>query len=258
MTDYDTLLVEGTDLSTLVCLEFPYEWPYIAPDQRGEFPTYPGIDGAANVDQPYGPLVLPVPMSLAPDDFCEDGATEEEQFANANLRYRTLRRLCRPGQLITLKRRMSYPGGNEEHTARARMTSSTPSRQALQVMRAVVEFTLLELWYGPAVAIAVAAGTHTIDGDTRTHRMTITFAAGAARTLTNTTNGYWVSYDATVPTGGVIIDVEARTARALTGGADLSSHLHWAKTHPMRLDEGSNTLTLSAGAASISYQPAYL
>jgi phage-related protein len=87
--------------------------------------------------------------------------------------------------------------------------------------------------------------------------MTITLAAGAARTVANA-NGFYVQFLTTVPAGGVIIDVEARTATALTGGADLSRYLKWGKKHLMQLDEGANTLSTDAGSFTISYQPAYL
>jgi phage-related protein len=125
-------------------------------------------------------------------------------------------------------------------------------------MSCLVEVQLLELWYGPAVSGISAAGIHTFDGDTRTHRIQFTLAAGAARTITNTTNGFALTFGGTVPAGGVLIDVEARTARAITGDTNLDVYLTWTKFHPMRFDPGENVLTVSSGTATISYQPAYL
>lgn len=174
---------------------------------------------------------------------------------------RALRRRCKPGVTVTLTRRMPDPDGTDANTNQ----TTTARRQTDRISwlgdsAAVVDIDWLVTdgpWYGPAVAIASVAGVQSVAGDIPTHRMTVTLAAGAARTVTNTTNGHWFTFGTTVPTGGVLIDVEARTATAITGGADLSAYLSWGKAYPMRLNSGSNTLTVSAGSAAISYQPAY-
>jgi hypothetical protein len=175
---------------------------------------------------------------------------------------RALRRRCKPGRTVTLSRVVPDPEGadaNVTQTTTARRQADRP--QWLEGNRRVnldIDWLITEgLWYGDAVAIASAAGVQTIKGDLPTHRMTLTLAAGAARTVTNTTNGHWFTFGTTVPAGGVLIDVEARTATAITAGTDMSRYLSWGKTYPMRLNPGSNTLTVSAGTASISYQPAY-
>lgn len=174
---------------------------------------------------------------------------------------RALRRRCKPGVTVTLTRQMPDPEGtdaNVDHTTTARRQADRVSWLAESAAVVDIDWLIADTpWHGPAVAIADAAGTHDIDGDLATHRMEITLAAGAARTITNTTNGHWFTFSTTVPTGGVLVDVEARTATAITGGADLSAYLSWGKVLPMRLNAGSNTLTVSAGTASISYQPAY-
>lgn len=175
---------------------------------------------------------------------------------------RALRRRCKPGRTVTLTRRMPDPEGsdnNTDHTATARRQgASRPAWLTPRLAQVDIDWLIADTpWLGAAVAIADAAGAHTILGDISTHRMTVTLAAGAARTITNTTNGHWFTFGTTVPAGGVLIDVEARTAIGITGSVDLSASLSWGKAYPMRLNPGSNTLTVSAGTASISYQPAY-
>lgn len=255
----DTLLIEGEDIEDYACIEWPADYPHTQADMRGELPMFPGVDGAVNVDQPFGPQVLSIPVGLA-----SVGCSQEEEMEAANQKYRNLRRLSRPGQVVTLTRVMSYPGGLESHEALAKLLTMTPSRLALQVMKAVLDFTLLELWYGPAVSTGALTTedpgtTVDVEGDVRTHRMEITLPAGAARTVYNNTNGHWVTFNAVAAAGGVLIDVEARTATNITGGADVSRYLLWGKAYPMRLDPGENVFSVTDGtSASISYQPAYL
>jgi hypothetical protein len=173
-----------------------------------------------------------------------------------------LRRRCKPGRTVTLTRQMPDPDGtdaNTNQTATARRLTDRPDWLAETGFVLDIDWLIVDgVWHGSAVAIANAAGVQAIAGDTRTRRMTITLDAGAARTIKNTTNEYEFTFSATVPTGGVLIDVEALTATAIVGGADLSTSLSWEKELPMQLEAGSNTLTVSAGSASISYQPAYL
>jgi hypothetical protein len=167
--------------------------------------------------------------------------------------------ILRVGQSQTLTRRKITSGGNLDatqtaivRTAAERWLSDTACTLLLSVE------TLDGPWYGSAVSISSAAGTQTITGEAHTRKMTLTLAAGAARTVTNTTNGYAFTFSTTVPTGGILVDVVARTATAITGGADYSGYLSWTKLAPLQLEPGTNILTVSAGTASISYQPAYL
>lgn len=176
-------------------------------------------------------------------------------------RIRELRRRCKPGRTVTLTRQMPDPEGtdtNVNHTTTARR--QTDRIQWLGADAAVVDIDWLIAdtpWHGAAVSIGSAAGTHDVDGDLPTQRMTITLPAGAARTVTNVTNGHWFTFTTGTPAGGTLVEVEARTAKNITGGADVSQYLEWGKTHPFRLDPGSNVITVSAATASISYQPAY-
>lgn len=172
-----------------------------------------------------------------------------------------LRRRCKPGRTITLTRSMPDPDGtaaNTAHTTTARRQTDRIEWFGRTAAQVDIDWLVTGPWHGPSTNVASAVGAHTILGDTRTRRMTFTLAAGAARTITNTTNGYAFTFATTVPSGGVIVDVEARTATAVTGGADLSRYLQWSKAAPMQLEAGSNTFTVSAGSASIDYQPAYL
>jgi hypothetical protein len=245
-----TLLLDGIDVETLTeCVEGPVVWPYSGRTQKGDLQRYPGIDGGSYLPQPYDIDVLPLTVTLR-SPACSGGSGLAMREA-----LRDLRTACRPDRQVTLRRLWS---DTEYEEARAKFLNITPTRAVKNVMSCLVEFQLLELWYGPAVSGISAAGTHTFDGDTRTHRIQFTLAAGAARTITNTTNGFALTFGGTVPAGGVLIDVEARTARAITGGTNLDVYLTWTKFHPMRFDPGENVLTVSSGTATISYQPAYL
>lgn len=212
--------------------------------------TAPGIDGGGIDGGVFKPFTHSTMFQVKAADYDAVWAA-----------IRALRRRCKPGVTVTLIRRMPDPEGGSTNTDQ----TTTARRQGDRVAILTSTFAQVDIdwliadcpWYGAAVAIANAAGTYTVKGDLPTHRMTVTLAAGAARTITNTTNGHWLTFSGTVPTGGVVIDVEAQTATAVTGGADLSQYLSWGKTYPMRLNAGSNTLTVSAGTASIDYQPAY-
>jgi hypothetical protein len=217
--------------------------------------TYPGVDGGDIDGGVFSPFTLPTMYRVSGTD-----ATDVWAKVVAFLRR------CKPGRTVTLARQMPDPDGtdaNVGHTATARRQGPPRVQWLDRNVKALVDvdWAIADgIWYGAAVAIADAAGAHTIDGDASTHRMTLTLAAGAARTITNTTAGNGHSFDfiTAVPTGGVLVDVEACTATAITGGADMSKFLRWSKKYPMQLDSGSNILTVSAGSASIDYQPAYL
>lgn len=245
-----TLLLDGTDIEDLTeCVEGPVVWPYQGFTQRGDFPTYPGVDGGAYVSQPYDKGLLPVQVTLR-SPACSGGAGQA-----LRVELDALRTACKPDRAITLRR--LWPDATYQDAA-GKFLNITPARPVRNVMSCLVEFTLLGLWYGPSTNIATGAGTHTIAGSTRTHRMTVTLNAGTARTVANSTNGYSFQFLTTVPAGGILVNVEARTATAISGGADYSQYLHWAKNFPMRLDPGPNTLATDAGTFSVDYQPAYL
>lgn len=244
------LLLDGVAMESLTeCVEGPVTWPYQGFTQTGDFPTFPGVDGAVFIPQPYGTAVLPVQVTLR-SPACSGGSGLAMQVALDELRA-----ACKPDRALTLRRLWS--DGHYEDAA-GKFLNITPTRPLKNVMSCLVEFTLFGLWYGPAQTITPGAGTHTVAGTTRTRRMTITLDAGTPRSIYNSTNGYVVSFHSTVPAGGVAIDVEGRSAHAISGGADMSSSLSWSKQFPFQLDPGANVLSSDGGTFSISYQPAYL
>lgn len=245
-------LVDGVDLAIAGEVELTHDgaglWSGLS--ETIGVSTAPGVDGGSIDGGVFNPYMHSTMYTVR-------GATIEEAWAGVV----ALRRRCKAGRTVTLTRLMPDPEGtdaNVPHTTTARRQVDRPVWLGKRGMVVDIDWQIADApWYGAAVAIADAAGTHDVDGDLDTHRMTITLAAGAARTITNSTNGHWLTFGAVVPAGGVLIDVEAHTAHAITGGADLSGSLSWGKAYPMRLNAGSNTLTVSAGSASISYQPAY-
>ena len=212
--------------------------------------TFPGLDGGGFFGGTYPPFTLSTMYTVR-------GSSGEDAWAKAV----ALRRRCKPGRTITMTRQMPDPDGtaaNTSHTTTARRLTDRPEWLAKTGLVLDIDWLVNAPWYGAAVAISDIAGTHTVAGDTRTRRMTVTLAAGAARTITNTTNGFWFTYSGTVPTGGILVDVEAQTATVISSGLDVSVYLSFGKVVPMQLEAGANVFTVSSGAASISYQPAYL
>jgi hypothetical protein len=241
-----TLLFSGTDLASLCIVEDLSDF-WSSSDLRGDLASYPGVDGTANAARPIASKLCSGQVSVVGDTLT---ATEDAVAA--------LKAILRAGRSQTVTRRKIVTAGNLDVTQSAIVRTAAERWLSNSACTLLLGVELLDgPWYGAAVTIAVAAGTQTIVGDVRTHRMTLTLAAGAARTIANTTTGHSFTFGTTVPSGGVLIDVEARTATAITGGADVSAYLSWTKTYPMQFEPGSNVLTVSAGSASISYQPAY-
>lgn len=248
-----TYFVDGVDLQIDGVVELTHDgaglWSGLTEEIGVD--TTPGVNGGQITDGVFRPYVHYMLFNIHGDGFDEVWAA-----------IRALRRRCKPGRTVTLVRQVPDPEGtdtNVDHTTTARRVNA-PRVSWEGPDAAVVDIDWLIAdtpWHGDAVAIADAAGTHDIDGDLATHRMEITLPEGPARTITNTTNGHWLTFSTGTPVGGTLIDVEAQTATNIISGADVSQYLSWGKTHPMRLNPGSNTLTVSAGTASISYQPAY-
>lgn len=211
--------------------------------------TFPGRDGGSITDGVFRPYTLSTMYTLR-------GANREAAWAAVV----ALRRRCKPGRTVTLTRTMPDPDGtdaNVPHTTVARRLTDRPGWLAKRGLTLDIDWWVTEAWHGAELTIP-ASGTQDVAGDTRTNRITIDLPAGPARYVTNNTNGHWLLFFAVVPAGGVVIDVEAQTAIANTGSVDMSEHLSWAKTHPMQLEAGPNSLAVTAGTASINYQPAYL
>ncbi|MBO9523913.1 MAG: hypothetical protein J7518_20455 [Nocardioidaceae bacterium] len=247
-------LVDGVDLaSASVKLTHDGSGLWTGSAENIGVTTFPGLSGGG-IEGGVFPPYLRSTMYLI------RGTNYDDVLASI----RALRRRCKPGLTVILSRTMPDPEGGASNTTQ----TVTARRQDDRIDWPSETVATLDIdwlitggpWLGTSINIASAAGAHAILGDLPTRAMTITLAAGAARTVTNTVGGVVVAeftFNATVPTGGVVVDVVAKTAKAITGGTDLSSSLSWTKLHPMLLHPGSNTLTVSAGTASIDYQPAY-
>lgn len=247
-------LVDGVDLAA-VGVELTHDGAGLWDDVPEEpiTSTFPGSDGSLDTGSRFPQYVRSTMYTIRATD-----PTAAEAALQA------LRRRCKPGRSVTLTRVMP---GREGEAANVSMTT-TARRQGAPRVAWLGKNNVLTVdidwlitggpFYGPSVNIASAAGTTSVEGDVRTRRMTLTLAAGASRQVTNTTNGFWFSFTTTVPTGGVVVDVEARTAKKVSDNSDMSAYLTWGKVLPFQLDPGANTITVSAGTASIDYQPAYL
>lgn len=250
--DSSTVKVDGTDLATTGVVVVWGGSLFDAVQDTFSSLDFAGVDTSDTTDSVARTTTWSVRCKVTGSD-----------LDDAWSKIRALRRRTKPGRKVAITRYM--PGGESDSlvslVAAGRRLGDTVAWNDENDRQAVVQtdFMVLGYWY-PATptTISDAAGAQSIAGDVRTHRMTFTLAAGAARTITNTTNGFWFTFGTTVPSGGILVDVEARTATAITGGADYSAYLSWSKQLLMRLEAGSNTLTVSAGSASISYQPAYL
>lgn len=255
---WDTLLVDGTDLSTIVSCVQTLDGNYNAAVARGDDITIPGVDGEIFTDKPYGAGTVDYGLVFAGDTTAE-----------FNDQYRVLKTLIRPGKQLTLTRRVSYSTGNESHTAVATYASGlTMSPQLMRFGKVAVSFKILSgVWYAASpTTVSVGSGFSTTlaaAGETRTHKMTITVPGGSS--ITNSTNGFTLSLDmssivysgGTAPTDPVTINVLNMTATQ--DGNDVSNCMTWNQRYPMRLEPGNNTIFPGAGiTASFSYYPAYL
>lgn len=245
---YGTYLIDGTDIRIAgQRLLRDVDGLYAMGGLRGDDLIVTDADGASWLDErPFDPFTLPLPLTLR-------GGTE----AGFNDLLRTLRRLVKPDQTVTLTRRLAFGSGNEDHTALARYESGLPPQMAPGIVEADLTLSLKQLdgiWYGSTTTITT--GTVTVLGDVRTHRMTVTFTGGTNPTLTNTTTGDSLTWTGTVGGTPIVVDNEAFTA--LQGASDVSGALDWSRTYPMTLRAGSNVLAVTGGGTvSIDYKPAY-
>ena len=242
-----TLLFSGTDLATLCDVEDLSEF-WSASDLAGELPSFPGRSGALALQRPTSAKIANAQVTVAADTLAEveDGVAAVKALLAVNVEQTVTRRKITGSGSLDVEQSAIVRRPEERWLAGAACTL-------------IIAVELLDgLWYGDAVNIASAAGTQTVGGEAPTAKMTATLAAGAARTVTNTSNGYSFTFSTTVPTGGVVVDVGARTAKKVSDNTDMSAYLSWNKVQPFQLEAGSNTITVSAGTASIDYQPAYL
>lgn len=231
---YDTLLADGVDLASLCIVENIDEF-LSSPQARGSLPTFPGVNGSAMADRPAAGETRSLQCAVLGDN-----------LTKVNDAHRALQSALRWGKAVTLKRRLAFTTGNEEHSTLVVPTKHAAAGAGGAARRLVVSLEMIQgVWYGTPPA-AIGAGTTVIVGDDWTERLSIVLSA--ACTLTNTTNGWSMTVDA-----AGTVNVEEMTHSA--GNQHLTT---WNKLRPFRLDAGSNTITCSAGTAAITYYPAYL
>jgi hypothetical protein len=241
-----TLLFSGTDIASLVDIVEDLSDFWTGADVRGDLATYAGTSGATVIRRPIDTKVRSGQATVIAATLA---ATED--------RVNALKAVLRPGRSQTVTRRKVTGSGNLD-TAQTAIVRPAIEERWLSDTACTLIFAVETLdgpWYGSSVSIA-AAGTVTVTGDSSTRAITATLSAGAANpVVTNTTNGYTFRYVGTVPSGGVVVDVRARTA--MNGSTNVSSALKWSKDAPFQLDPGSQTITVSAGTVSFTYLPAY-
>jgi hypothetical protein len=243
-----TVLVDGTDLATATRFEEDRDGYYAIPQLRGERPVFPGVDGDTDIEQDYATLVFPQHLVL-----------HNASVAEANDEFRTLKKLCKPGQTVTLTKRTTFTGGDEDVTATAKLRDIQRSRINPVTARCVIEWDILDgVWYGATDTRSLSNGLNSVLGvlgDVRTKRMTITLTGGTTPTLTNFTLGYALTYSGSM-SSPVTIDVLAGTATQ--SSTDVSQYLSWTKAVPFALRPGTNSIGLtSSGSGSITYYPAF-
>lgn len=239
---YEKLLVNGTDIASVVDCTMDLSGLYKSPDTRGGNIVIPGRDGEVQVAKQFDTNIIDIPVMLA-------GSTA----TTFNDSLRVLRQLLVPGTALSLERQISTTAGNEQHTATGELASNlSPSISLERFGRLMISIRVLDGTWHKKTAVAGAittSGSFSVAGDVRTRRMTITLSA--AGTLVNTTTGHSL----TLTGSGGDIDVEAMTA--VNGATDISRFLTWTKGFPMELAPGTNNFTFG-GTATFSYKPAYL
>jgi hypothetical protein len=242
---YETLLIDGVDLTSVVRCVQSIDGLYVVTGARGDNVVFPGVDGETWVDKPRGTGTVDLGILLA-------GNTTTE----FNDSYRALVRLVKPGRRVNLERRMSYSSGNESHYSIGEYASGlAPTLNLARIGRTTLSMKILDgVWYaGSTTELVVPIGNYTADvaGDDLTHRMTITMAAGGY--VQNTTTGHRL--DVAANTGGnVVIDVVNMTATQ--DGNDVSYLQTFNQRYPFQLVPGDNDLDSDNGF-TIDYYQAY-
>lgn len=243
-----TVLVDGTDIATATRFEEDKDGYYALPPLRGDLPTFPGVDGETNADQPFGSFVFPQHLILS-----------NASVAAANDEFRTLKRLCKPGATVTLTKRTTFGSGDEDVTATAKLHDIQRSRINPVVVRCVVEWSILSgVWYATStssVSLVNGANTPTITGEVRTKNMTVTLTGGTTPSLVNSTTGHALTFTGSM---GSPVTINVLNGTATQSATDVSDFLTHTQVLPFALAPGSNSITLSGGgSASITYTPAY-
>lgn len=251
LLDSTTVKVDGTDLTATGVQVLWSGSLFDAIDDVFETISYPGADESDTTSGAARPKVWTVRCRVT-------GTSLDDAWATIH----ALRRKTKPGRKVELTRYM--PGGEDGSLTslfvNARRIGDTIVWNDGNDLQAVlaVDFNVLNFWYpATATSIADAAGTQSIAGDVRTHKIVATLSAGAVDPVVTNGNGYTFRYIGTVPAGDLEVDVLTRRATGITGSVDLSANLRWSKGDPFQLDPGDNVITVSAGTCALDYYPAY-
>lgn len=132
----DTLLINGTDLQTLVEVT-DFSGLRAPGTKRGGNLTYPNADGDAHLPKVYAAYSFDVPVALTGQD---STSTLHERRAAFNAKLDALTAVLDTG-LLVLTRRLAVPGGGYvEHTAEGEYNSGL----AMQMGNAVAGTTILQ------------------------------------------------------------------------------------------------------------------
>lgn len=240
-----TLLFSGTDLASVCIVEDLSEF-WSSAGFRGDLPVRAGVSGATAQRRPVSAQMRSGQVSVTDDALA---ATEDAVAA--------VKAILRIGRSQVATRRKVTGAGNLDTTQNVIVHGAAERWQGDGACTLILSVETLDgPWYGLSESIA-AVGAVSIVGDSPTRAITATLSAGAVNPVVTNMNGYTFRYVGTVPAGGVLVDVRARTATGITGSVNLTSALKWSKDDPFQLDPGAQTLTVSAGTASFTYLPAY-
>jgi hypothetical protein len=249
MALWDTYLVDGVDLSSVARIVEVWDGSLVQGAARGANLVVPGRPGEVYAgkgrDVPTIALGLAVltcdpATGIAPDD-------DAGRVAQLNANVRALVRLltARTERPLALTRRVSFPAGDETHTAYGELARPLTAAMigAAQGFRVVVELRILDgVWHATVdSAQTLTTGSHTVTslGDTRTARIMADFSAPAV--LANASLGISMRASA-----AATVDVENLAA-------DFGS-----VTGLFALQPGANTVTVSAGTVDLTWREAYL
>lgn len=252
---YETLIVDGVDLSDVVTCVTDLNGMYATPSGRGDNLVFPGVHGETWVQKPFATNQLDLGLTLA-------GATT----ADFNQAYRTLRRVILPGKQLSLVRHVSYPGGNEQHEAIGEYAGGlAPTLSLMRFGRMTVSFKILTgLWYSTSYYdqyLTASTPTVTNVGDVLTHNMVLSLSGPG--TLTNATTDSTVTYSGTqIGLHKIRIDVPNMKATINNTNEDVTKDLTWNRTFPMELAPGVNTFSETGlwilGGTRVYHKAAYL
>lgn len=265
------ITINGVPLQGIGRVEQVWEEVLGSPELFGSAVHVPLRPGALDVPQVPGTREFGIGMIL-------HGAGHPDQ-AGHNDAWRSLARMVWSPRLpLDVRRTVRFSTGDETHQCAAKYISGLGPNMIVpgSMSRAALRFRNIDgYWYALTDTVAgVVSGTPatmTVPGDAETHRMTITLSGGTGlQTLTNTTNGVLMTFNAPTTDTPVDIDVlgftayQDTTVQGENGPETISTPVVGSMTHTgdtfwMRMQPGSNTLTLTGGGtATIRVRAAYL